>query len=112
MPIHASRSGLSLSQGEGGDDASDALGAAVINSKEFLKFKFDQDRFVSQQIELYLRHLDRDCRSSEIAFDKRKAYADELQALIDSITCEHRDLYLDSIQPAFDPLKARHFDSS
>lgn len=29
-----------------------------------------------------------------------------------SIAKEHGDLYIDGAQPVFDPLKARHFDSS
>ncbi|EJD06870.1 fatty acid synthase [Fomitiporia mediterranea MF3/22] len=111
VPIYAARSGVTLSQG-GGAAAGGGGGGAVINSEEFLKFKADQDKFVSQQIELYMRHLGRDSRAGEIAHDKEKANAAELQARLDSIIREHGDLYLDGIQPAFDPLKARHFDSS
>ena len=112
VPIYSSRAGLSLSQGGSGAGAGGSSGGAVINSEEFLKFKSDQDTFVSQQIELYMRYLGRDSRAGEIAFDKQKIYAEELQARLDSITREHGDSYLDGIQPAFDPLKARHFDSS
>lgn len=112
VPIYASRSGVSLSQGGASGGAGGAAGGAMINSEEFLKFKTDQDTFVSQQVELYLRYLGRDPRAGEIAYDKEKANTAELQARLDAITREHGDLYLDGIQPVFDPLKARHFDSS
>ncbi|KAL5526485.1 FAS2 [Sanghuangporus sanghuang] len=112
VPVYASRSGISLSQGGSSAGSGGFSGGAVINSEEFLKFRADQDKFVSQQIELYMRYLGRDSRAGEIAFDKQKVYAEELQTRLDAITREHGDLYLDGIQPAFDPLKARHFDSS
>jgi fatty acid synthase subunit alpha len=35
-----------------------------------------------------------------------------LQAKLDSIDHEHGDAYIEGIQPRFDILKARHFDSS
>lgn len=57
-------------------------------------------------------YLKRDSRSGEIAFDAEKANSAALQAKLDSIAKEHRDIYIDGIQPVFDPLKARHFESS
>ena len=112
VPLYATRSGISLSSGGASGGGGGASGGAVINSEEFLKFQSEQDKFVAQQIELYMRHLGRDSRAGEIAYDKEKANSAELQARLDSITREHGDLYLDGIQPVFDPLKARHFDSS
>lgn len=112
VPIYAQRSGISLSQGGAGGASGGSSGGAVINSEEFIKFQADQETFVSQQVELYMRYLKRDSRSGEIAFDKEKANSASLQARLDSITKEHGDSYLDGIQPVFDPLKARHFDSS
>lgn len=47
-----------------------------------------------------------------LAFDKERSNNLALQARLDSITRDHGDAYLDGIQPRFDPLKARHFDSS
>jgi len=59
-----------------------------------------------------MRYLKRDSRSGNIAFDKEKANSAELQARLDSIAKEHGDTYIEGIQPVFDPLKARRFDSS
>lgn len=59
-----------------------------------------------------MRYLKRDSRSGDILFDKEKARSAALQSRLDSITREHGESYLDGIQPIFEPLKARHFDSS
>ena len=83
-----------------------------MNSEEFLKFQAEQYEFAHQQINLYSRYLKRDPRQGEILFDKEKAASTELQARLDSIDREHGDTYINGIQPVFDPLKARHFDSS
>jgi len=57
-------------------------------------------------------YLGRDSRAGELAFDQEKANSIALQAKLDSITCEHGDTYIEGIQPRFDILKTRHFDSS
>jgi fatty acid synthase subunit alpha, fungi type len=65
-----------------------------------------------QQINLYSLYLKRDPRQGEILYDKEKASSAQIQARLDSIACEHGDTYIDGIQPVFDALKSRHFDSS
>ncbi|KAF8199703.1 fatty acid synthase [Pholiota molesta] len=112
VSVYAQRSGISLSAPGAGGAAGGGGGGAVINSEEFLKFQADQHKFAAQHVELYMRYLGRDSRAGEIAFDKEKADNIALQARLDSITREHGDAYLDGIQPRFDILKARHFDSS
>ena len=112
VPIYAQRSGVTLSQGGAGGGAGGAAGGAVINSEEFLKFQSEQEQFVSQQIELFMRYLKRDSRAGEKAFEKEKTGSDSLQSKLDSVLKEHGDAYIDGIQPVFEPLKARHFDSS
>lgn len=112
VPIYAAKAGISLSQGGGAAGGGAGAGGAVINSEEFLEFQAEQEKFVAQQIELFMRHLKRDSREGEIKHDVEKANSATLQARLDSIQREHGDVYLDGIQPAFDPLKARHFDSS
>jgi fatty acid synthase subunit alpha len=88
------------------------LGGAVINSEEFLKLQADQEKFAAQHVELYMRYLSRDSRAGELAFDQEKANSIALQAKLDSITRKHGDAYVEGIQPRFNILKARHFDSS
>ncbi|KAK0450204.1 fatty acid synthase [Armillaria borealis] len=112
VAVYAQRSGISLSAPSAGGGGGGGSGGPTINSEEFLKFQADQEQFAAQHIELYMRYLKRDSRAGEIAFDKEKAHSEELQAKLDSIAKEHGDAYIDGIQPAFDPIKARHFDSS
>jgi fatty acid synthase subunit alpha len=110
--VYAQRVGVTLSTGAAGGAAGGSSGGAVMNSEEFLKFQAEQHEFAHQQINLYSRYLKRDPRLGEILYDKEKANAAQLQARIDSIAREHGDIYVDGIQPVFDALKARHFDSS
>ena len=110
--VYAQRVGISLSSGGGGGSAGGSSGGAVMNSEEFLKFQGEQHEFAHQQINLYSRYLKRDPRQGEILYDKEKASSAQIQARLDSIALEHGDTYIDGIQPVFDALKARHFDSS
>lgn len=112
VSVYAQRSGISLSAPGAAGGGGGGGGGATINSEEFLKFQADQNKFAAQHIELYMRYLGRDSRAGELAFDREKASNATLQARLDSITREHGDAYIDGIQPRFDPLKARHFDSS
>ncbi|KAF9267936.1 fatty acid synthase [Marasmius fiardii PR-910] len=112
VALYAQRAGISLAAAGAGGASGGSAGGATINSEEFLKFQAEQEQFAAQHIELYMRYLKRDSRSGEIAFDREKANSLDLQAKLDSITREHGDLYIDGIQPVFDPAKARHFDSS
>ena len=112
VTMYAQRSGISLSAGGAAGGGAGGSQGATINSEEFLKFQADQEQFAAQHIELYMRYLKRDSRSGDIAFDKEKANSTQLQAKLDSIAKEHGDTYIEGIQPVFDPLKARRFDSS
>ncbi|KAI9439787.1 fatty acid synthase [Lactarius indigo] len=110
--IYAQRVGITLSSGAASGAAGGSSGGAVMNSEEFLKFQAEQHEFAHQQINLYSRYLKRDPRMGEILYDKEKANTAQIQARLDSIAREHGDTYVDGIQPVFDALKARHFDSS
>jgi len=112
VSIYSQRAGIQLSSGGPAGTSGSGSSGGVINSEEFLQFQTDQNKFAAQQIEVYMRYLGRDSRAGELAFDKERSNNLALQARLDSITREHGDAYLDGIQPRFDPLKARHFDSS
>ncbi|CAE6460687.1 unnamed protein product [Rhizoctonia solani] len=108
---YARQAGITLSSGGGGGGAA-AGGGAVMNSEEFLKFQAEQQLFAAQHVELYMRYLKRDSRAGARAYDEEKASAAALQAKLDDIAKEHGDAYIQGIQPIFEPLKARHFNSS
>ncbi|KAI5885432.1 uncharacterized protein SCHCODRAFT_01176814 [Schizophyllum commune H4-8] len=113
VSAYAQRAGISLAAPGAASGGGGGGGAGpTINSEEFIKFQADQQKFAAQHVELYMRYLGRDSRAGELAFDQEKANSQALQAKLDSILREHGDTYIDGIQPAFDPLKARHFNSS
>ncbi|KAI0635636.1 fatty acid synthase [Trametes polyzona] len=112
VAVYAQRSGISLSSGAAAGGAGGGGGGAVINSEEFIKFQAEQEHLAAQQIEVWMRYLKKDSRAGEIKYDAEKANSEQLQARLDAIAKEHGDVYIDGIQPVFDPLKARHFDSS
>ncbi|KAJ6477506.1 fatty acid synthase, partial [Mycena sanguinolenta] len=111
VAVYAQRSGISLTSGNSGS-ARGGDGGATINSEEFIKFQSEQEKFAAQHVELYMRYLNRDSRAGETALDQEKASSLALQTRLDNIAKEHSDAYIEGIQPMFDPLKARHFDSS
>ena len=112
VQTYARRSGISLVSPGATAGGAGSVGGATINSEELLKFASDQNKFIQQHIELYMRYLKKDSRAGEISFDREKANSTALQAKLDSVIREHGDSYVEGIQPRFDPLKARHFDSS
>ena len=110
---YAQQSGISLSSGAGGTaGGGGGGGGAVINSEEFIKFQAEQQEFAMQQIELQMRYLKKDSRAGARLYDEEKLNSQALQTKLDEINKEHGDSYLEGIKPAFEPLKARHFDSS
>ena len=84
----------------------------MINTEQLDQIQAKQDDFVSQQIEVYMRYLGRDSRTGHRLADEQKAQVAALQEKLDSISREHGESYITGIQPAFDALKARHFNSS
>lgn len=112
VALYAQRSGITLSSASSSPGGGGGGGGAVMNSEEFLKFQAEQHQFAGQQIELYSRYLKKDSRAGDLKYDAEKTNSLALQARLDAISREHGDFYVDGILPAFDPLKARRFDSS
>ncbi len=112
VTAYAQWSAISLSAGGSGGGGSGGGQGATINSEEFIKFQAEQE-FVAQHVKLYMQYLKHDSRSGSITFNREKANSAELQTKLelDSIAKEHGDTYIEEIQPIFDPLKARRFDS-
>ena len=101
--------GVSLSSGGG---AAGSSAGPVVNSEEFIKFQATQHEFAKQQVELYMCHPDLGTRAGHCTAGVEKGNVAALQAKLDAINKEHGDTYIDSIQPVFEPLMARHFYSS
>lgn len=112
VQAYSQNAGITLSQGGAAASGGAATGGATINSEEFEKFLMGQDIFVSQQVEVLLRYLKRDSRDGYRLHDLKHLEFQGLQNQLDAIHKEHGESYIQGIQPVFDPLKARHFDSA
>ncbi|CAH7689739.1 fatty acid synthase subunit beta [Phakopsora pachyrhizi] len=112
VEAYGKQQGIALSRGGTAAAGGANAGGAVINSEEFEKFQQNQDAFVSQQLEVLLRYLKKDSRDGYRLHDLKHAQFMQVQEQLDNIHKEHGESYLDGIQPVFDPLKARHFDSA
>lgn len=112
---YAQGAGISLSSGGsgGGGGGGGGTGAGMmIDSEQLDKMQAKQDDFVSQQVEVLMRYLGRDARTGHRMADAQKVDTGALQDRLDAINREHGDDYIQGIQPIFEPLKARHFNSS
>ncbi|GAA6028849.1 hypothetical protein JCM8097_007429 [Rhodosporidiobolus ruineniae] len=109
---YASQAGISLGGGGGGGGGAVGGVGFVMNTEELDKMQAKQNDFVSQQVEVFLRYLGKDSRAGHRLADLQKAEVAALQEKLDSIAKEHGDAYVQGIQPVFNPLKARHFNSS
>ncbi|KWU43709.1 hypothetical protein RHOSPDRAFT_19103 [Rhodotorula sp. JG-1b] len=109
---YAAQAGISLGAAGGGGGGGAVGGGMMINTEQLDKLQEKQDNFVSQQVDLFLRYLGKDSREGHRLADLQKAEVASLQDKLDAISREHGDAYVQGIQPVFNPLKARHFNSS
>ncbi|QIW95703.1 hypothetical protein AMS68_001221 [Peltaster fructicola] len=108
---YASYAGISLSTapppGQGGP-----AGGMMIDPEALEALTNDQKALFKQQLELFARYLKMDLRAGDKAALVGKKNEQALQAQLDLWTAEHGDFYATGIEPAFNPLKARVYDSS
>ncbi|KAK4046934.1 fatty acid synthase alpha subunit Lsd1 [Microbotryomycetes sp. JL201] len=109
---YAQTAGITLSSGGGGGGGGAAAAGVMIDSEQLDKMQAKQDDFISQQVEVLLRYLGRDSRTGHRLADLQKVETATLQDKLDLIAREHGDEYINGIQGVFNPLKARHFNSS
>ena len=105
---YARCSGISLVSPGATAGGAGSVGGVIINSEEFLKFESDQSKFIQQHIELYMRYLKKDSRAGENSFDPRRLTVRPSKPSSIALFVKTAILML----KAFNPLKARHFDSS
>ena len=108
---YAAASGINLSSPTAGADGS--VGAGLMMDPAALDaLTKDQRALFRQQLELYARYLKMDLRAGDKAFAGSQESAKALQAQLDLWNAEHGDFYAAGMEPSFDPLKARAYDSS
>ncbi|PIA16745.1 fatty acid synthase [Coemansia reversa NRRL 1564] len=109
---YAKKTGISYSSASSASGGAAAGGAvAVVNSEAFDKAQREQNRLVTQQLEVLARYLGIDLRKGDRAFEVSRVETGLLQTELDLWMEEHGEFYADGIKPAFDSRKARTFDS-
>ncbi|KAL1996066.1 hypothetical protein VTN49DRAFT_389 [Thermomyces lanuginosus] len=109
---YASYAGITLSSPSSGGDGGAAGGAMLMDPAAIDALTKDQRALFKQQLEIIARYLKMDLRAGDKAFVASQESQKALQAQLDLWQAEHGDIYAAGIEPAFDPLKARVYDSS
>lgn len=108
---YAAHAGVNLSTPAASSDSGAAAGGMMMDPAAIDALTKDQRALFKQQLELIARYLKMDLRAGDKAFVQAQETQDALQAQLDLWHAEHGDFYASGIEPSFDPLKARTYDS-
>ena len=110
---YASAAGISLSSASAGGAAGAGAGAGMMMDPAAIDaLTKDQRMLFKQQLELFARYLKMDLRAGDKAFVGSQESNKALQAQLDLWNVEHGEFYAAGIEPSFNALKARVYDSS
>lgn len=109
---YATSAGISLSTPATGGDSGASSGGMLMDPAAIDALTKDQRALFKQQLEIIAQYLKMDLRSGDKAFITSQETQKTLQAQLDLWQTEHGDFYASGIEPSFDPLKARVYDSS
>ncbi|KAK2834912.1 hypothetical protein FQN49_006790 [Arthroderma sp. PD_2] len=109
---YAAHAGISLSTVKAGGDNGGGSGGMMMDPAAIDALTKDQRALFKQQLESIARYLKLDLRAGDKAFVASQESQAALQAQIDLWQLEHGEVYASGIEPAFDSLKARVYDSS
>lgn len=111
---YAASAGINLSSPSSGGDSAGGAGAGgmLMDPAAIDALTKDQRALFKQQLEVIARYLKMDLRAGDKAFITSQETQNALQAQLDLWQTEHGDFYASGIEPSFDPLKARVYDSS
>ena len=93
-------------------DAGGAGGGMMMDPAAIDALTKDQRALFKQQLELYARYLKMDLRAGDKAFVGSQDSQKVLQAQLDLWNVEHGEFYASGIEPSFNELKARVYDSA
>lgn len=108
---YAANAGISLSAPTAGGDAGGG-GGMMMDPAAIDALTKDQRALFKQQLELFARYLKIDLRSGDKAFVGSQESSKVLQAQLDLWNIEHGEFYASGIEPSFNSLKARIYDSA
>ncbi|CAL5866650.1 uncharacterized protein PFLUO_LOCUS859 [Penicillium psychrofluorescens] len=109
---YAASAGINLSAPTAGSDGGAGGGGMLMDPAAIDALTKDQRALFKQQLEVIARYLKMDLRAGDKAFITSQETQKALQAQLDLWQAEHGDFYASGIEPSFDPLKARVYDSS
>ena len=109
---YATNVGISLSAPTAGGDAGGAGGGMMMDPAAIDALSKDQRALFKQQLELFARYLKMDLRAGDKAFVGSQESQKVLQAQLDLWNTEHGEFYANGIEPSFNQLKARVYDSA
>lgn len=110
---YATTAGISLSSAPaGGAAAGGAAGGMMMDPAAIEALTKDQRALFKQQLELFARYLKMDLRAGDKAAVGQSESNKALQAQLDLWNTEHGEVYASGIEPSFNPLKARMYDSA
>jgi fatty acid synthase subunit alpha, fungi type len=109
---YATTAGISLSAPAAGAAAGGGGGGMMMDPAAIDALTKDQRALFKQQLELFARYLKMDLRAGDKAALGQAESNKALQAQLDLWNVEHGEVYASGIEPSFDPLKARVYDSA
>ncbi|KAF2457726.1 hypothetical protein BDY21DRAFT_284996 [Lineolata rhizophorae] len=109
---YAANAGINLSTAAAGGDSGSGGGGMMMDPAAIDALTKDQRALFKQQLELFARYLKMDLRAGDKAFVAEKQSAAALEAQLDLWSAEHGDFYATGIEPSFNPLKSRVYDSA
>lgn len=109
---YASAAGISLSAPTAGGDAAGGGGGMMMDPAAIDALTKDQRALFKQQLELFARYLKIDLRQGDKAHVGSQESQKVLQAQLDLWNTEHGEFYANGIEPSFNQLKARVYDSA
>ncbi|KAI9683884.1 MAG: 3-oxoacyl-[acyl-carrier-protein] synthase [Trizodia sp. TS-e1964] len=109
---YASIAGISLSAPATSGDGGAAGGGMMMDPAALEALTKDQKVLFKKQLELFARYLKMDLKAGDKAFLGSQETQSALQAQLDLWTAEHGEFYATGIEPTFNHLKARIYDSS
>ncbi|KAL4923343.1 trifunctional fatty acid synthase subunit FAS2 [Aspergillus undulatus] len=109
---YAANAGIGLSAPTASGDNGAGAGGMLMDPAAIDALTKDQRALFKQQLEIIARYLKMDLRAGQKAFVTSQESQKALQAQLDLWQAEHGDFYASGIEPSFDSLKARVYDSS
>ncbi|KAJ2797124.1 fatty acid synthase alpha subunit Lsd1, partial [Coemansia guatemalensis] len=109
--VYALHAGITYPTGTNAAKASGVSQGPAISGAEMKRIRHEQQEHIRQQIEVLARYAGIDLRKDARAIEGTQSASSELQERLNGLAAELGDEFAEGIQPCFDALKARRFDS-